>query len=612
VILKERLDVIADDWHRAIDLVCFIPNNRSEVHRQFIRMTQNIIDLLLEETMDRTRARAVGEMLVDMHCMQPEALGKTQEILAQKLAEGIPPDIASELHSRLVILLAELSTGFSLSVRRIILGQQEQIRAAVEKAHQRAEAVRQKAELRNRAILEAQPDIMTIVNLNGDYVDFHTNYPRNPNIDPNDVPGRNMREFVPEDVVEKVLERCRVVIQTGKMQIIELALNQDETTYYEARIVPYMEDQVLMIARDITQKKQAEEALKESEARYRAVVEDQTELIARWLPDTTITFVNKAYCRYFQTTPEECVGKRFSYRIYEEDLPIFKEHLSRITSLTPESPIAVVELRVIVDGRNEPRWQQWIDRAIFNEEGQLIEYQSVGRDITDVKKTDETLKQTNAQLQMMARQLISAQEYERHHIALELHDDVLSLLGAMMMTVDNQMLPDSFQQNYLELTAKLRNTISGLRPPMLNFGLHAALGELCDDLCDLAPNGTCPRLIVSPNPVRFDPNVELHVFRIVQQACDNALRHAKATDIRIEGVIEADLVDLSITDDGVGFDAEKQMDLVQALANQHYGLAGMLERGALIGAQVNISTQPVNGTRIRIIWKPEMNEEKTL
>lgn len=612
MILEGRLDTIADEWHRAIDLICFIPNNRTEVHGHFIQMTKNIIDLLLEESMDRVKARAVGEMLVDMHCMQPEALGKTQEILAQKLAEGIPADLSGELHSRLIILMAELSIGFSLNVRRIILGQQEQIRAAVEKAHQRAEAIRQKAELRNRAILEAQPDIMAILNLNGDYIDYHTNYPRNPDINPQDIPGRNIRDFIPEDEVEKLLERCRVAVQTGKMQIAELALHDNRRIFFETRIVPYTEDQVLMIARDITQKKQAEEALKESEARYRAVVEDQTELIARWLPDTTITFVNKAYCRYFHTTPEECIGKGFTHRIYPENLPNFLEHLAEISGLTPESPITISEHRVIVDSQNEPRWHQWIDRAIFDEKGQLIEYQSVGRDITDVKKADEILKQTNAQLQLMARQLISAQEYERHHIALELHDDVLSLLGAMMMTVDNQALPDTFQQNYLQLTAKLRNTISGLRPPMLNFGLHAALGELCDDLCDLAPNGTCPRLSIPSNPVRFDPNVELHIFRIVQQACDNAMRHAKATDVQIQGVIEAGLIDLTIADDGIGFDAEKQMDLVQALANQHYGLAGMLERGALIGAQVDISSQPESGARVRITWKPEMDKEKIL
>ena len=112
--------------------------------------------------------------------------------------------------------------------------------------------------------------------------------------------------------------------------------------------------------------------------------------------------------------------------------------------------------------------------------------------------------------------------------------------------------------------------------------------------------------------MRFDPNIELHIFRIVQQACDNALRHAKATNIQIQGVIEAGLIDLTIKDDGIGFDAEKQMDLVQALANQHYGLAGMLERGALIGAQVDITTQPESGTRVRITWKPEMDKEMIL
>ncbi|MFA5213536.1 MAG: PAS domain S-box protein, partial [Methanoregula sp.] len=130
-----------------------------------------------------------------------------------------------------------------------------------------------------------------------------------------------------------------------------------------------------------------DEALAQSEQKYRNVVEDQTEFICRFLPDGTHVFVNEAYCRYFGKTCREIIGTRFVPRVVDEDKQRVQQHFRQ---LTWQNPVATMEHRIIMpDGRM--RWQQWSDRAIFNEQGMLVEYQSVGRDITDRKMADEEL-----------------------------------------------------------------------------------------------------------------------------------------------------------------------------------------------------------------------------
>ena len=143
--------------------------------------------------------------------------------------------------------------------------------------------------------------------------------------------------------------------------------------------------------RDVSERKRAEEALRESEQRYLGIIEDQTELIVRFFPDGTLSFVNEAYCRYFGITREQLIGHRFEPLIVEED----REHVNRlINSLSLEHPVVAIEHRVIVGG--EVRWMQWINRALFDEQGNLITVQAVGRDITNQKQAEQAL-QENAQ-----------------------------------------------------------------------------------------------------------------------------------------------------------------------------------------------------------------------
>ncbi len=144
--------------------------------------------------------------------------------------------------------------------------------------------------------------------------------------------------------------------------------------------------------RDITDLKRAEVERRESEERYRHVVEEQTELICRFLPDGTHIFVNEAYCRYFGLSYNNIIGTRFRPIIHPDD----REHVTRIfASLTPENPLVTIDQRIIMpDGST--RWQRWVDRAFFHADGSLKEYQSVGRDMTDWKQNEEALAESES------------------------------------------------------------------------------------------------------------------------------------------------------------------------------------------------------------------------
>ena len=151
------------------------------------------------------------------------------------------------------------------------------------------------------------------------------------------------------------------------------------------------------VLRDISSRKRTEQALKESEQRYRNIVEDQTELICRFRPDGTHVFVNMAYCRYFGLGREEIIGHRFRPEIPPED----RNDLHRFfASLTPDHPVDSVTHRIIMpDGRI--CWQRWSDRAIFDPAGKVTEYQSVGRDITEKKEQDLKILQSEERFRMI-------------------------------------------------------------------------------------------------------------------------------------------------------------------------------------------------------------------
>ena len=109
------------------------------------------------------------------------------------------------------------------------------------------------------------------------------------------------------------------------------------------------------------------------------VVEDLTETICRFLPDGTFTYVNEVFCRFFGKTREELIGQPWLPVVVAADVPLIE---SGLRMLTPKNPVVVIENRVC-NGRGQVRWMQFVNRGFFDEQGELLEMQSVGRDITE-------------------------------------------------------------------------------------------------------------------------------------------------------------------------------------------------------------------------------------
>ena len=140
--------------------------------------------------------------------------------------------------------------------------------------------------------------------------------------------------------------------------------------------------------RDIGARKQAERTLVESEERYRAVVEDQTEVITRLAADGTVLFANDVYCRFFGKGADTVVGSHWRPAVHPDDVPMIE---ARLATLTPSKPVVLIENRVF-SGQGKLHWMQFVNRAFFDAAGHIREIQSVGRDITDRKLAELALK----------------------------------------------------------------------------------------------------------------------------------------------------------------------------------------------------------------------------
>jgi PAS domain S-box-containing protein len=137
-------------------------------------------------------------------------------------------------------------------------------------------------------------------------------------------------------------------------------------------------------------RRRAEGALRNSEERYRSVVDTQSELICRFLQDTTLTFVNDAYCRFWNKTRDDLLGRKFIDLIPASSRHAVLDHIARIRTGTyaHEHPVTLADGTI--------GWHHWINQAIVDERGDLLELQGVGRDITDRKRAEAAVGQLEA------------------------------------------------------------------------------------------------------------------------------------------------------------------------------------------------------------------------
>ncbi|MER3477190.1 MAG: hypothetical protein C4287_12615, partial [Leptolyngbya sp. ERB_1_2] len=127
--------------------------------------------------------------------------------------------------------------------------------------------------------------------------------------------------------------------------------------------------------RSAIENSRSRQQLHQSEERYRAIVENQTELICRFLPDGTLTFVNQAYSHYFGTPPDRLVGQNFLNLVPERDRATVEQQIAELMTATPEQAVMTQE-HPVLKPNGEIGWQQWTNRAIFDSTRQIVEFQA--------------------------------------------------------------------------------------------------------------------------------------------------------------------------------------------------------------------------------------------
>jgi PAS domain S-box-containing protein len=151
------------------------------------------------------------------------------------------------------------------------------------------------------------------------------------------------------------------------------------------------------LIRDLTDKKQAEEELHKSNERYQSIAEDMPVMISRFKHDGTLTYVNRFYSQYYNAKPGELIGKNLFEMVPETERKFVKE---KYLSLTVERPFTTYEFKAF-DMEGNERWQKWTDRALFDQSGAIVEFQSIGEDITERKQAEEFLVKSEARFRSL-------------------------------------------------------------------------------------------------------------------------------------------------------------------------------------------------------------------
>jgi two-component system sensor histidine kinase UhpB len=342
-----------------------------------------------------------------------------------------------------------------------------------------------------------------------------------------------------------------------------------------------------------------QQALELSERRYRAVVEAQSELIIRMLPDLTVTFVNGAYCRYFGRAQEQVLGRSLLEHMRAEERASTQRFLAGIAPATP-----TYERDALVrDAGGAERWMHWAARGLFDAAGTLREIQAVGRDVTELKRAMDALGAARERLQRLSRRLLEVQEAERRHLARELHDDIGQGLTALKLNLEALARgrdQAALQARLGEALETARHTIErvrqlsvNLRPLQLDdLGLAAALRSHLDRQAKLG--GLAPHFEIQEVPPKLSADVEIACFRVAQEAINNIVRHSKAANVWLRLFLAGERLALSVRDDGSGFDVSAAQK--RAAAGESLGVVSMEERVALAGGSFQIHSAPGQGT----------------
>lgn len=258
------------------------------------------------------------------------------------------------------------------------------------------DAARHGGEGRYRALLEAVPDMMFRVGADGTYLDFIPAKGLEPYVPPEEFLGKRAGEVLPQDVAKVVLNAIETALETGETQTIEFELvRQDETiTAFEARVVPIGEDEVLVVARDVTSARQAEEELERGRALMQAVADSMATAVFLQQNDRLV-YTNRAAADISGYSQDELLGMNFLTIVHDDDKKLMTAR--RDAYLAGKKDPVRYEFRLVrKDGK-----ERWLDCSI----GAPIELEGapaiVGTaiDITERKRSEEALREARDELE---------------------------------------------------------------------------------------------------------------------------------------------------------------------------------------------------------------------
>ena len=435
-----------------------------------------------------------------------------------------------------------------------------------------------------------------------------------------EVIGRHISIIIPPDRIDEMEAILREIRLGGTAGHIETKRQTKDGRVLDMSItISPIRDAVgkitgaSKVGRDITAQKRAELALNESESRMRSVVDH--------IVDGIITINERGIIESFNPAAEQIFGYQAAIAIGRKTNALIEDQDRRSHNDFFEDCMARGKAGMIGIGREVVGLRR--DGSTFPMELAVSEFQvegkryftGIARDITDRKRVEAELRENAATLVAdLSRRLIRAQEDERRRIARELHDEVGQTLTAAKISLDGATsdLDEASRVTRLSVSSNLvlrsldqiRDLSRLLRPSLLDdLGLDAALHALIEELARGARMDA--EVQIDPDLGRSDPESETVCYRIAQEALTNAVRHSRASRLRLvlnrteEGLV------LLVEDNGIGFDVITTK--AAAIQGKSLGILGLFERASLAGGRAFIESQPGSGTRVRLLLpEPEL------